>query len=210
MPAPSSLDAPRANRRAGPRADPRRGARQPARPARAAASMDAGRVRRRVRAAGWRVGLRPRSRRAFGGASARSRTTAERLLLVAAAEPVGDPAFVRRGRSAAWYRARARPSPAVDVGPARDRDRGFGSGIRLSARWSTAKRRPPSADVVHAALAEATDAAHDPDRRAWHLGCGRSRTGRGRRRRARTIRRSGAGAGRSRRRRSLPAREPSS
>lgn len=89
------------------------------------------------------------------------------FLLVAAAEPVGDPALVR----AAAERLGIDPDAA---GPA------TAAGL-LDARSDLAFRHPMVRSVVyreaaisnrrrvHAALAEATDATVDPDRRAWHL-----------------------------------------
>ncbi len=92
----------------------------------------------------------------------------KRLLLVVAAEPVGDPALV----DAAATRLGIGPGaadPAVvagllDVGP------------RLRFRHPLVRtvvyRDADEGDRrhVHAALAEVTEATDDPDRRAWHLG----------------------------------------
>ena len=88
------------------------------------------------------------------------------LLLVAAAEPAGDPVLV--------WRAAARlgigPDAAVAAADAGLVDFGaqvrFGHPLVRSAVFragSPAERRR-----VHRALAEATDAGVDPDRRAWH------------------------------------------
>jgi hypothetical protein len=91
---------------------------------------------------------------------------ARRLLLLAAAEPLGEPLLV-------WHAAdelgidRAAADPAVDAGLVE-----FGGTVRFrhplvhSAVYHSAserERREP-----HRALAEVTDAVSDPDRRAWH------------------------------------------
>ena len=76
--------------RAGPRPDRRRDARQPAGAAGAAARADAGGAGGRVRAARTRGRWRAGSSRASCGGSSRFRPTTQRLLLTAAAEPVGD------------------------------------------------------------------------------------------------------------------------
>ena len=92
---------------------------------------------------------------------------ARQLLLAAAAEPVGDPALLSRtaARLGIEYDALqpAENAGLLEVG-ARVR---FRHPLVRSAAYraaSTQERRE-----VHRALAEATDAAIDPDRRAWHL-----------------------------------------
>ncbi len=93
--------------------------------------------------------------------------SARLLLLVAAAEPVGDPVLVWRaaaqlgiGPDAA---AQAAAAGLVDFG-AQVR---FGHPLVRSA--IKAAVAPEELQRVHRALADATDADVDPDRRAWHL-----------------------------------------
>jgi DNA-binding CsgD family transcriptional regulator len=92
---------------------------------------------------------------------------ARRLLLVAAAEPVGDPLLL-------W-----RAGERLGIGPA-DADTAEADGLvtigeRVTFRHplvrSAIYRSAPAEDrrAVHLALAEATDREADPDRRAWHL-----------------------------------------
>ena len=88
------------------------------------------------------------------------------LLLVAAAEPVGDVPLLRRvaqqlaiGMDAA---APAEEAGLIELGP---RVR-FRHPLVRSAAYRTAE--PPARQQVHRALAEATDPHSDPDRRAWH------------------------------------------
>lgn len=88
------------------------------------------------------------------------------LLLVAAADPSGDSALV--WRAARWLGIA--PNAAT---PAADADLAdFGTRVRFrhplaraaAYHGSTIQQR----QAAHRALAEATDQAHDPDRRAWH------------------------------------------
>jgi DNA-binding CsgD family transcriptional regulator/tetratricopeptide (TPR) repeat protein len=89
-----------------------------------------------------------------------------RLLQLAAADPSGDRSLVWRaaGRLGIPVQAMA---PAVEAGLVE-----FDAGVRFRHPLvrSAAYRSAASADRqhVHAALAEATDPAADPDRRAWH------------------------------------------
>ena len=89
------------------------------------------------------------------------------LLLVAAAEPVGDPVLV-------WHAAAElgiEPDAAASATAAGLVDFGaqvrFGHPLVRSAIYSGAA--PQERQRVHRALAEATKADIDPDRRAWHL-----------------------------------------
>ncbi|HEY2651021.1 MAG TPA: AAA family ATPase [Solirubrobacteraceae bacterium] len=89
----------------------------------------------------------------------------QRLLLVAAAEPVGDPVLV-------W---RAAQRLGIEVAAAADTDGLLTIGTRVTFRHPlvrSAVYRAASANerqAVHRALADATDPDVDPDRRAWHL-----------------------------------------
>ncbi|MFY4718781.1 ATP-binding protein [Streptomyces sp. LaBMicrA B280] len=88
------------------------------------------------------------------------------LLLVAAAEPTGDPVLLWRGAERLGLSALA-AGPAVDAGLIELRARvRFRHPLVRSAvyRTATAARRR----LAHGALAAVTDPAADPDRRAWH------------------------------------------
>jgi DNA-binding CsgD family transcriptional regulator len=88
------------------------------------------------------------------------------LLLVAAADPVGDPLLVRRAAADLDIDPGAE-APATEAGLVE-----LGAQVRFrhplvrSAVYRAAA--PEERRRVHAALAEATDAQTDPDRRAWH------------------------------------------
>ncbi|HEY2653527.1 MAG TPA: AAA family ATPase [Solirubrobacteraceae bacterium] len=92
-------------------------------------------------------------------------TETQQLLLVAAADPVGDPVLV--------WRAARRLGIGLDA--AADTDGLLAIGTRVTFRHplvrsavyraATSKER----QAVHQALADATDPEIDPDRRAWHL-----------------------------------------
>jgi DNA-binding CsgD family transcriptional regulator len=91
---------------------------------------------------------------------------ARRLLLLAAAEPTGDPAVVWRAAALLGIDAAAAASVA-DAGLAE-----FGTRLRFrhpmvrSVAYQSASPRDKRA--AHRALADATDQRVDPDRRAWH------------------------------------------
>jgi DNA-binding CsgD family transcriptional regulator len=89
----------------------------------------------------------------------------QRLLLVAAAEPVGDPLLV--------WRAAARLG--IGIQAAADTDGLLTIGTRVTFRHPLVRSAvyraasPEDRQAVHRALADATDPDVDPDRRAWHL-----------------------------------------
>jgi DNA-binding CsgD family transcriptional regulator len=91
----------------------------------------------------------------------------QRLLLVAAAEPAGDPVLLlratRRLGVAGPVLEPAESAGLLEIG-GRVRFRHPLARSAVYRAASTEQRR-----AVHRALAEATDAAVDPDRRAWHL-----------------------------------------
>jgi DNA-binding CsgD family transcriptional regulator len=89
-----------------------------------------------------------------------------RLLLLAAAEPTGDPALVWRAAARLGVGAEA-AALAAEAGLAE-----FGTRVRFrhplarSAAYRSASAQ--ERQEVHRALAEVTDPQLDPDRRAWH------------------------------------------
>jgi DNA-binding CsgD family transcriptional regulator/tetratricopeptide (TPR) repeat protein len=90
----------------------------------------------------------------------------QRLLQLAAADPSGDPVLVWRAAGRLAIGAGA-AGPAMEAGLAE-----FGARVRFrhplvrSAAYRSASVQ--TRQVLHSALAEATDPAVDPDRRAWH------------------------------------------
>ncbi len=89
------------------------------------------------------------------------------LLLVAAAEPVGDPVLVWRAAGALGIGPDA-AAPLAGAGLIE-----FGAQVRFGHPLVRSAVKAAAAaeerQRVHRALAEATDADADPDRRAWHL-----------------------------------------
>src|SRR4051794_15047731 len=92
--------------------------------------------------------------------------SSRQLLLIAAAEPVGDPSLVWRAAQCLGIEAdAAAPATAADlltIGA----DVRFRHPLVRSAVYRAAT--PAERRAAHAALAQATDAESDPDRRAWH------------------------------------------
>jgi DNA-binding CsgD family transcriptional regulator len=91
---------------------------------------------------------------------------ARRLLLLAAADPTGDPVLVWRTAARLGIGAQA-AGPAAETGLAE-----FGARVRFrhplvrsAIYWSAPAR---DRQEVHRVLAEVTDPQTDPDRRAWH------------------------------------------
>ena len=101
-------------------------------------------------------------RRQLGALPAQPR----RLLQLAAAEPTGDPVLVWRAAGRLGICAEA-AGPPVEAGLAE-----FGVRVRFRHPLvrSAAYRSAPTDDLreIHAALAEVTDPASDPDRLTWH------------------------------------------
>ena len=128
---------------------------------------------------------------------------ARRLLLVAAADPVGDPALLwRRGPSGSESPSRLRRSsnrktcwPSV---------REWCSVIHWFARLSTARPGARSGARSTARSPKRPTQTIDPDRRAWHRAQAAADARRGCCRRARAVRSASAGAGRLRGRRGVP------
>src|SRR5277367_1716805 len=90
----------------------------------------------------------------------------QRLMLVAAAEPAGDPALVWRAAERLGIGAEA-VAPASDAGLLTIGERVvFRHPLVRSAVYRAAS--PPDRRAAHQALAAATDPLADPDRRAWH------------------------------------------
>jgi len=89
-----------------------------------------------------------------------------KLLLVAAAEPLGDPVLVWRAADQLGV-GMEDAAPAVDAGLV---DFAGQMSFRHPLVRSAVYRAASAAErhEVHAALAEATDATADPDRRIWH------------------------------------------
>jgi DNA-binding CsgD family transcriptional regulator len=98
----------------------------------------------------------------------------QRLLLTAAAEPIGDVMLLRRAAERLGIAVDISAPPAESAGLVSLRTRvRFRHPLVRSAIYRAASTT--DRQEVHRALAEATDAHVDPDRRAWHLACAASR-----------------------------------
>jgi DNA-binding CsgD family transcriptional regulator len=91
---------------------------------------------------------------------------ARRLLLLAAAEPLGDPALLRRAADSLGLDETA--AGLCEAGRLLEFDAyvRFRHPVLRAVVYRSAA--PPERRGVHAALAAATDPQRDPDRRAWH------------------------------------------
>jgi DNA-binding CsgD family transcriptional regulator len=88
------------------------------------------------------------------------------LVLAAAADPLGDPVLLHRAAQSLGLEMAA-AGPALDAGLLRLGGRvEFPHPLARSAAYGGAD--PADRQRVHRALADATDAETDPDRRAWH------------------------------------------
>jgi hypothetical protein len=111
------------------------------------------------------LGLSGRIEDSFRTRLARLRAETRGLLLIAAADPIGDALLV--------WRAAGR----LGIGPqaAADTDGLLTIGTRVTFRHPLVRSAvyraasPEERRTVHRALADATDAGIDPDRRVWHL-----------------------------------------
>jgi DNA-binding CsgD family transcriptional regulator len=109
-------------------------------------------------------GLSGRIEESFRRRFARLPAETRRLLLVAAAEPVGDPVLM-------W---RAAQRLGIGVEAAAETDGLLAIGTRVTFRHPLVRSSvyraalPEERRAVHRALGDATDPEADPDRRAWH------------------------------------------
>jgi DNA-binding CsgD family transcriptional regulator len=94
------------------------------------------------------------------------REDARRLLLLAAAEPIGDPLLLQRASERAGIAVDAVDTATDGLLVAGERVT-FRHPLARSAVYRSARAEERRA--AHLALAEATDRDVDPDRRAWHL-----------------------------------------
>jgi DNA-binding CsgD family transcriptional regulator len=110
--------------------------------------------------------LSARIEQSFARRLARLPRDARRLLLVAAADPTGDPALEWRAAQLLGIAESAAHSVDADGLLAFDAGVAFRHPLVRSAVYRAGG--PDERSEVHRALAEATDPTIDPDRRAWH------------------------------------------
>jgi hypothetical protein len=110
--------------------------------------------------------LSARIEQSFRRRLARLPGDARRLLLVAAVDPTGDPALEWRAAEILGIADAAAHNVEVDGLVSFDAGVVFRHPLVRSAVYRAAD--PQERRSAHKALAEATDAASDPDRRAWH------------------------------------------
>ncbi len=107
-----------------------------------------------------------RIEQSYGRRLARLPADSRLLALTAAAEPLGDPLLLGRAAELLGVEMAA-AAPVADAGLLQVRGRvEFAHPLVRSAAYGLATAG--SRQRVHRALAEATDAERDPDRRAWH------------------------------------------
>src|SRR5438445_3434167 len=117
--------------------------------------------------------LSDRIEQSFARRLARLPRDARRLLLVAAADPTGDAALEWRAAERLGIAESAAHTAESDGLLAFDAGVAFRHPLVRSAVYRAAG--PGERSEVHRALADATDPALDPDRRAWHLAQAASR-----------------------------------
>jgi hypothetical protein len=113
----------------------------------------------------YALGLSGRIEDSFGRRLSGLPVETQQLLLVAAAEPVGDPVLVWRaaGRLGIGVEAAAETDGLLTIGASVT----FRHPLVRSSVYRAAS--PGERQAAHRALADATDPEVDPDRRAWHL-----------------------------------------
>jgi DNA-binding CsgD family transcriptional regulator len=102
----------------------------------------------------------------FARRLARLPRDARRLLLLASAEPLGDPALLWRAAKELGISEQAADAVESEGFVAVDGSVRFRHPLVRSAVYSAAE--PDERRRIHGALADATDPELDPDRRAWH------------------------------------------
>jgi DNA-binding CsgD family transcriptional regulator len=102
----------------------------------------------------------------FARRLARLPQDARRLLLLASAEPLGDPALLWRAAKQLGISEKAADAVESEGFVALDSAVTFRHPLVRSAVYSAAE--PDERRRIHGALADATDPELDPDRRAWH------------------------------------------